>query len=71
MSRKEESGGSAKALLFLRREGRRGEGSMAEGNNITAALEQIKNVKLNLSIDNGQVAKLRKSLRDDNVKKGI
>ena len=44
---------------------------MAEGNNIRAALEQIKNVKLNLSIDNGQIAKLRKSLRDDNVKKGI
>ena len=44
---------------------------MAEGNNITAALEQIKNVKLNLSIDNGQIGKLRKSLRDDNAKKAI
>ena len=44
---------------------------MAEGNNIRAALEQIKNVKLNLSIDNGQIGKLRKSLRNDGVKKPI
>ena len=43
---------------------------MAEGNNIRAALEQIKNVKLNLSIDRSQVEKLRKSLdMDDTIKK--
>lgn len=44
---------------------------MAEASSIAAMLREIGNIKLQVSIETGQLEKLRKSLRDDNAKKGV